>query len=61
LEQRSLIDFCIVSNDLFQSALDVRVKTGAELSTDHHLAGLQLASGKAAMAYTRAGPGDPTE
>ena len=35
--QKSLIDFCIVSADLFSSVLDVRVKRGAELSTDHHL------------------------
>jgi len=33
--QRSLIDFCIVSADLFRSVLDVRVKRSAELSTDH--------------------------
>ena len=37
LGQRSLIDFCIVSADLFSSVSDVRVKRGAELSTDHHL------------------------
>ena len=35
--QKSLIDFCIVSTDLFSNVLDVRVKRGAELSTDHHL------------------------
>ena len=35
--QRSIIDFCIVSADLFSSVVDVRVKRGAELSTDHHL------------------------
>ena len=35
--QRSFIDFCIVSADLFTSVVDVRVKRGAELSTDHHL------------------------
>ena len=35
--QKSLIDFCIVSSDLFSDVLDVRVKRGAELSTDHHL------------------------
>ena len=34
---KSLIDFCIVSSDLFSDVLDVRVKRGAELSTDHHL------------------------
>jgi len=28
---RSLMDFCIISADLFQSMLDVRVKWGAEL------------------------------
>ena len=35
--QRSLIDFCIVSADLFSTASDVRVKRAAELSTDHLL------------------------
>ena len=37
LGQKSLINFCIVSEDLFSDVLDVRVKRGAELSTDHHL------------------------
>ena len=37
LGQHSLIDFCIVSADLFSTVSDVRVKRGAELSTDHHL------------------------
>ena len=37
LGQRSLIDFYIVSADLFSTVSDVRVKRGAELSTDHHL------------------------
>ena len=37
LGHRSVIDFCIVSTDLFRSVLDVGVKRGAELSTDHHL------------------------
>ena len=37
LGQKSLIDFCIVSEDLFSDVLDVRAKRGAELSTDHHL------------------------
>ena len=37
MDQKSLIDFCIVSSDLFSNVLDVRVKRGAELSTDHHL------------------------
>ena len=32
LGQRSLIDFCIVSADLFSTVSDVRVKRGAELS-----------------------------
>ena len=36
MDQKSLIDFCIVSSDLFSHVLDVRVKRGAELSTDHH-------------------------
>ena len=31
MEQKSLIDFCIVSTDLFSNVLDVRVKRGAEL------------------------------
>ena len=38
LGQRSLIDLFIVSADLFSHVLDVRVKRGAELSTDRHLA-----------------------
>ena len=38
MDQKSLIDFCIVLLDLFSDVLDVRVKRGAELSTDHHLA-----------------------
>ena len=37
MDQKSLIDFCIVSSDLFSDVLDVRVKRGAELSIDHHL------------------------
>ena len=37
MDQKSLIDFSIVSSDLFSDVLDVRVKRGAELSTDHHL------------------------
>ena len=37
MDQKSLIDFCIVSSDLFCDVLDVRVKRGAELSTDQHL------------------------
>ena len=37
MDQKSLIDFCIVSSDLFSDVLDVRVKRSAELSTDHHL------------------------
>ena len=35
--QKSLIDFWIVSSNSFFDELDVRVKRGAELSTDHHL------------------------
>ena len=38
MDQKSLIDFCVVSSDLFSDVLDVRVKRGAKLSTDHHLA-----------------------
>ena len=37
MDQKLLIDFCIVSSDLFSDVLDVRVERGAELSTDHHL------------------------
>ena len=37
LDQKSLIDFCIVLSDLFSDLLDVRVKRGAELATDHYL------------------------
>ena len=37
MDQKSLIDFCIVSSDLFSDVQNVRVKRGAELSTDHHL------------------------
>ena len=37
VEQRSIIDFCIDSADLFSSVVNVRVKTGAERSTDHLL------------------------
>jgi len=35
LDQRPLIDVCIVSADLFLSVLDIRVKMGAELSADY--------------------------
>ena len=37
LEQRSIIDFCIISVNLFSSVIDVRVKKETELPTDHHL------------------------
>ena len=37
LGQCSLIDFCIVSADLFSTVSDVRVKRGAKLLTDHLL------------------------
>ena len=36
--QRYIIDFCIVSADLFSSVVDVCFKKGAELSTNNHLA-----------------------
>ena len=36
-DQKSLIEFCLFSSDLVSDVLDVRVKQGAELSTDHHL------------------------
>ncbi|KAI3361632.1 hypothetical protein L3Q82_001995 [Scortum barcoo] len=32
-----MIDFVVVSSDLWPYVLDTRVKRGAELSTDHHL------------------------
>ena len=35
--QRSIIEFCIDSADLFSSMVDICVKKGAELSADHHL------------------------
>ena len=37
INQISLIDCCIVSPDLFSDVLAVRVKRGAESSTDHPL------------------------
>ena len=37
MDQKSLIDFCIVSSDLLSDVLDFRVKRSTELSTDHHL------------------------
>ena len=37
MDQKSLIDFCILLSDLVSDVLDVRVKRGAELSTDPHL------------------------
>lgn len=37
LGQKSMIDFIMASPDLKKQVLDVRVKRGAELSTDHHL------------------------
>ena len=37
LGQRSLIDFCIISADLFSTVSDIRVKRRAGLSTGHHL------------------------
>ena len=37
MDQKSLIDFCIVSSDLSSDVLDVRVKRGAKLTTDYHL------------------------
>jgi len=37
LGQWSLFDLFIVAGDLFRSVLNVRVKRGAELSTDRHL------------------------
>ena len=46
LGQRSLIDFCVVSADLFSTVSDVRIKRGAEMSTDHHLVQGFLTGGK---------------
>ena len=37
MDQKSLKDFSIVLSDLFADVLDVRVKRGVELSTDHYL------------------------
>ncbi|KAK3571548.1 hypothetical protein QTP86_013171 [Hemibagrus guttatus] len=37
LGQRLMINLVIVSSDLWPHVLDTRVKSGAELSTDHHL------------------------
>ena len=37
MDQKSVIDFWIVWSDLFSDVLDVQVKRGAELSTDHYL------------------------
>ena len=42
MAQKSLIDFCIVSPDLFLEVLDVRLKRGAELSTDYNLVACSL-------------------
>ena len=50
MDKKSLINFCIVSSNLFSDVLDVRVKQGAELSTDHHLvvrSGASPAGGRA--------------
>ena len=37
VEKRSIIDFCIVSANLFSSVVNVRFKRGAELPTKYHL------------------------
>lgn len=37
LEHRSMIDYVIVSSDLWTHVLDTQVKRGVELSTDHRL------------------------
>ena len=37
MDQKSLVDFCIVSSDLFSDVLGVREKRDAELSIDHYL------------------------
>ena len=56
LGQRSLIDFCIVLAYLFSSVSDVRVKRGAELSTDHHLVVCSLKALKPARKRKRFRP-----
>jgi exonuclease III len=47
--QRSLIDFAVVSADLKSLVMDVRVRRGAELSTDHHLVVCRLRIPRKAM------------
>jgi len=42
MDKVQLIDFCFLTADLFQSVLDIRVKTVAELSTDQHLLACNL-------------------
>jgi exonuclease III len=42
--QKSLIDFAVVSADLKSRVIDVRVRRGAELSTDHHLVVCRLST-----------------
>ena len=37
MDQKSLIDFCIVSSDMLSDVQDFRVRRSAELSTNHHL------------------------
>ncbi|KAK3558202.1 hypothetical protein QTP86_014003, partial [Hemibagrus guttatus] len=37
LGRRSMIDLVVVSSDLWPHVLDIQVKRGVELSTDHHL------------------------
>lgn len=37
IKNRSLIDFIIASDNMRRAVMDVRVKRGAELATDHHL------------------------
>ena len=41
-----MINVCIVLLDMFSEVLDVRVKRGTELSTDHHLAVCSLRTSK---------------
>jgi len=54
LGQQSLIDFCIVSTDLFRSVLDVRVRKESRTIDRSSPGGLQLACEK------DDGPGDST-
>jgi len=49
--QLSLIDFCVVPADLFQSELEVRSKWDTELSTHEHLVVCKRSFRKTSRAY----------